>query len=53
MANLFTSIIKSGLEVASYIVIFGEIFFVIVYRYFSVSELKELINSFEIEEDKK
>jgi hypothetical protein len=47
MARLFTPIIKSGIEVASLIVVFGEIFFMIVYHNFDVSELKEVINSFD------
>ena len=40
MARLFTPIIKSGIEVAAWIVVFGEIFFMIVYRNFNVTELK-------------
>ena len=45
MCRLFTPIIRSGIEVASLIVIFGEIFFLLVYHYFNVQELKELINN--------
>jgi len=47
MARLFTPIIKSGIEVAALIVVVGEIFFMIVYHNFDVSELKEIINSFD------
>ena len=47
MCRLFTPIIKSGIEVASIIVICGEIFFLIVYHYFDVKELKEIINNTE------
>ncbi len=47
MARLFTPIIKSGIEVAALIVVFGEIFFMIVYHNFDVSELKEIINNFD------
>lgn len=47
MGRLFTPIIKSGIEVASLIVIFGEIFFMIVYHNFDVSEIKEIIHNIE------
>jgi hypothetical protein len=48
MSRLFTPIIKSGIEVASLIVICGEIFFLLVYHYFDVQELKDLIKNTEM-----
>ena len=47
MGRLFTPILKSGIEIAAIIVIIGEIFFMLVYRNFDVSELKEIIHSTE------
>jgi len=48
MCRLFTPIIQSGIEVASLIVIFGEIFFLLVYHYFDVAELKEILRNPEL-----